>query len=86
MSVWGAPKPVVAADEGDAAPSEFPTLGGATEAFPSLGMAAQVRGGVARGARQQRRARSRRAAAWRRRLRLTRALGAFRVRRLRRSR
>jgi hypothetical protein len=41
MSVWGAPK--AAAEEADAAPSEFPTLGGAKEAFPSLGMAAQVR-------------------------------------------
>ena len=44
MSVWGS-KP--ATEEGgadaDAAPSDFPTLGGAKEAFPSLGMAAQVR-------------------------------------------
>jgi hypothetical protein len=45
MSVWGAPKP--AAEEADAAPSEFPTLGGAKEAFPSLGMAAQARAAAA---------------------------------------
>ena len=48
MSVWGAPK-APAAEEADAAPSEFPTLGGAKEAFPSLGMAAQARGAALRG-------------------------------------
>ena len=77
MSVWGAPKPVVAADEGDAAPSEFPTLGGAKEAFPSLGMAAQVRGSVARRALQLLRAGSRRAGAWRWRSWLTLRLARF---------
>ena len=86
MSVWGAPKPVVADDEGDAAPSEFPTLGGAKEAFPSLGMAAQVRGCAWRNTRRQLRGRSRRAGAWLRCGRLTRRLTRFALRRLRRSR